>query len=174
MNDFSDLRSGYQQPPSYEESRSDVGRTTGVGFVDDPYMKSLSREDKFRHIVRKFEISNEFSARLQQMVGFKVVFVFDDSGSMNTVLQDSPLNNSSTLFRATRWDELRYFAQIAVQIACLFDQQGCDVYFLNRQPSPVRRVTDPSQLVDAFKVRLSFDRLGPRCQKSCSLRFLRL
>lgn len=132
---------GYQLPPSYEESRADTR---------EPYVK-LSREEKFRQIIRKFEISNEYAQRLQQLVGFKIVFVFDDSGSMNTILQDSPLNTAATLFRATRWDELRHFSEIAIQIATLFDQQGCDIYFLNRQPSPLRRVTDPSQLADIFK-----------------------
>lgn len=134
----------YQLPPSYEESRVDMS---------EPY-KNLSREEKFRQIIRKFEISNDFAQRLQQMIGFKVVFVFDDSGSMNTILQDSPLNTGASLFRATRWDELRHFAEIAIQIATLFDQnQGCDVYFLNRQPSPLRNVTDPNQLNDMFKVK---------------------
>lgn len=153
MNDFTDFGiiddtgggGGFTLPPSYEESRADTR---------EPY-KNLNREEKFRQIVRKFEISNEFAKRLQQLVGFKCVFVFDDSGSMNTVLQDSPLNNANTLLRATRWDELRHFAQIAVQIATLFDQQqGCDVYFLNRQPSPIRRLTDPNQLNEIFRVRM--------------------
>ena len=139
----SEFYSPTQQPPSYEESR--------IENNNDPY-KNLTREEKFRHIIRKFEISNEYANRLQKIVGFKVVFIFDDSGSMNTILQDSPLNNPNRLFRATRWDELQYFADIAIQIANLFDQQGCDVYFLNRQPSPLRCVTDSAQLKEIFKV----------------------
>ena len=91
-----------------------------------------SREHKFREIIQKHEISSDFANRLQQLQGFKVVFIFDDSGSMNTVLQDSPLNNSSNLFKATRWDELQYFSNIAIEIASLFDPEGCSVYYLNR------------------------------------------
>ena len=72
----------------------------------------ISREEKFRNILNKHEISIEFSQRLQQLQGFKIVFIFDDSGSMNTPLNDSPLNNNNTLFKATRWDELQYFAKI--------------------------------------------------------------
>jgi len=61
---------------------------------------ATSREEKYREIIRKHEINADFANRLQQLQGFKVVFVFDDSGSMNTVLQDSPLNSSDLLFKA--------------------------------------------------------------------------
>ena len=60
-----------------------------------------SREEKYREIIRKHEINADFANRLQQLQGFKVVFVFDDSGSMNTVLQDSPLNSSDLLFKVS-------------------------------------------------------------------------
>ena len=42
-----------------------------------------SREERFREIIEKHEISVDFSQRLQQLQGFKIVFIFDDSGSMN-------------------------------------------------------------------------------------------
>lgn len=78
------------------------------------------------------------------------MFIFDDSGSMNTVLQDSPLNNSSSLFKASRWDELQYFAKISIEIASIFDQDGSSVYFLNRQPSPLRNVRNSNDLLPFF------------------------
>ena len=87
-----------------------------------------NREQKFREIVDKHEISLDFSQRLQQLQGFKVVFIFDDSGSMNSPLMDSPLNNENTLLKATRWDELQYFAKISIEIATLFDPDGNQFY----------------------------------------------
>ena len=51
-----------------------------------------SREERYRTIVNKYEISNMFSAKLQKLNSFKIVFIFDDSGSMNATLQESPLN----------------------------------------------------------------------------------
>ncbi|CAF0790492.1 unnamed protein product [Brachionus calyciflorus] len=133
MNEFTSLPA----PPPYE-------------FYET---KNLNREDRYRNIIQKHEISHEFSNRLQILQGFKVVFIFDDSGSMNTVLQDSPLNTSNNLFRATRWDELQYFARISIEIATLFDPNGCDVYFLNRKPSPLRQVKNYAQLEEYFRVK---------------------
>lgn len=112
-----------------------------------------NREQKFREIVDKHEISLDFSQRLQQLQGFKVVFIFDDSGSMNSPLMDSPLNNENTLLKATRWDELQYFAKISIEIATLFDPDGCSVYFLNKKPSPVLNVKDEADLIPLFADR---------------------
>ena len=114
-------------------------------------MNVLSHEQRFQNIVSKYEISTTFAQKMSKLQEFKVVFIFDDSGSMNSVLNESPLNNNNTLFKATRWDELQYFANISIEIASIFNQQGCDIYFLNRQPSPVRNITDATQLVNYFR-----------------------
>jgi hypothetical protein len=103
-------------PPKYESTVSATPPTTVTNKQD--------REAKFRQIVDKYEISLDFSQRLQQLQGFKICFVFDDSGSMNSPLMDSPLNNENTLLKATRWDELQYFAKIGLEIATLFDPDG--------------------------------------------------
>lgn len=115
--------------------------------------KPRSKEERYRAIIQKHEISHDFSNRLQILQGFKVVFVFDDSGSMNTVLQDSPLNTGDNLFKATRWDELQYFAKIALEIASIFDPNGSDVYFLNRKPSPLTQITDFNQIARSFEAK---------------------
>lgn len=50
---------------------------------------------------------------------------------MNSVLEESPLNTG--LLKAKRWDELKYFSKIGIEIANIFNPSGCtDVYFLNR------------------------------------------
>jgi hypothetical protein len=46
-------------------------------------MKSL-KEQKFLEILNKYEISQLFSEKLQQLSSFKISFIFDDSGSMNS------------------------------------------------------------------------------------------
>lgn len=115
--------------------------------------KPQTKEERYRSIIQKHEISHEFSNRLQVLQGFKVVFVFDDSGSMNTVLQDSPLNTADNLFRATRWDELQYFAKISIEIASIFDSSGSDIYFLNRKPSPIPNVVDFNQIEMYFQAK---------------------
>lgn len=133
------------EPPSYSNS------------VNQPKENGNSqqkpREDVFREIVDKHEISLDFAQRLQQLNGYKIVFIFDDSGSMNAPLMDSPLNNENTLLKATRWDELQYFAKIAIEICTLFNPEGCSIYFLNKQPSPIHNIKHESELTRLFADR---------------------
>ena len=58
--------------------------------------------------------------------------------------------------KATRWDELQYFAAIAIEIASVFGDEtcgGCDVYFLNRTPSPARNVSHINDLRSHFTLK---------------------
>lgn len=117
-------------------------------------MNHLTFEQKFHEIIQKYEISHYFASKLQLLRNFKIAFIFDDSGSMNTILHDSPLNRNNNLIKATRWDELQYFANISIEIASIFNpEEGCDVYFLNRFPSPVRRIVNVNQLSEYFKAK---------------------
>jgi hypothetical protein len=125
-----------------------------VGLNSNNY-QNLQREAKFREVVHKHEISLDFAQRLQQLHGFKICFIFDDSGSMNNILEDSPLNTQSSLLRATRWDELQYFSKIALEIATLFDPNGCSIYFLNKKPNAIHNVKYESQLEHLFADRPS-------------------
>lgn len=133
-----------EAPPEYSEHYFDP---SGESLIDN----TKSREEKYRDIINKHEISLDFAQRLQQLQGFKIVFLFDDSGSMNCPLMDSPLNNDKTLLKATRWDELQYFAKISVEIATLFDPEGVSVYFLNKYPSPVLNIKNERQVQQLFK-----------------------
>jgi len=64
------------QPPAYNNSNTSQ-------FNPNP----ISLEQKYQNIVRKYEISTMFAQKLQILQSYKIVFVFDDSGSMNTTLQ---------------------------------------------------------------------------------------
>jgi hypothetical protein len=139
------------EPPPYEDVDSEEANKETVN--SPVQMQQQTREEKYRDIIRKHEISADFANRLQLLQGFKTVFIFDDSGSMNTVLQDSPLNTGTSLFRATRWEELQYFAKISIEIATIFDEAGCDIYFLNRMPSPVFSIRTANQLTPLFQRR---------------------
>ena len=110
--------------------------------------KTLSEEEillkneqrRYKELIRKHKISCFFSKKLQCLYTFKIVFILDDSGSMNKTLDDSPLNKGYT--KATRWDELQEFARISIEIANLFNTNGCDMYFLNRPMAKGVRVPD--------------------------------
>lgn len=83
-------------------------------------------------LFERYEIGEEFSKKLDCLKDFKVVFILDDSSSMKHLLEDSPLLKLQP--RVARWNELQYFANIALQLANFYDTDGCDVHFLNKKP----------------------------------------
>ncbi len=77
--------------------------------------------------------------RLQKLRDFEIVIVCDDSGSMNTECNGT---------QRTRWDELRSIVKIVLEIGVIFDSNGVDIYFLNREPC--LKVKDPKIVDQAF------------------------
>jgi hypothetical protein len=104
---------------------------------------------RFQQVVQKYEINREFAKKMELVNGFETVFIFDDSGSMNSELNDSPLNAPGSYQRPTRWDELQAFATISVDILSIFDTNGCDIHFLNRPP--MRNVKNYQQILQLFQ-----------------------
>lgn len=126
-------------PPSYQEAINESPQNNlrhrfpqgAGGIAGGNEQGPNSRQSRLNAIVQKYEISELFARKLtQKLNSFKIVFIFDDSGSMSTRLDESPLNHGS--YQATRWDELKYFAQIGLDIANIFNTEGTDVFFLNR------------------------------------------
>lgn len=106
----------------------------------------------------KYEISQSKKLnKLKKLQDFKIVFIFDDSDTMNLTLNESPLNNTmpKMLQKVTRWQELIAFANVALNIARYFNDcdgcgnaQGSDVYFLN-SPS-VKNVKDSQSFINEY------------------------
>jgi hypothetical protein len=115
-------------PPPYEQ----INRQSAPYSSNATHPQNSSqREQIYQNIINRYEISQDSSYRLQKyLVMTKIVFVYDDSGSMNSILNDSPLN--SGVFRATRWDELKSFSRISIDLANIFNPEGIDIHFLNR------------------------------------------
>ena len=126
-------------PPPYSSQLPQQQQNSNFNF----------REERFREIITRHEINQFFAGKLQVLSTFKIVFIFDDSGSMNTQIEDSPLNTG--LIKATRWDELKYFSKIAIDIASIFNENGTDIHFLNRPPA--RQVTHVDQLASIFNIK---------------------
>lgn len=84
----------------------------------------LSKSQKIQNLITKYEIDNLFSEKLDILSNFEIVLLIDDSGSMNT-----PLSNSN---HNTRWDELKEVVNIVLEIATIYDTDGIDINFLNR------------------------------------------
>ena len=137
------------QPPNYQEIDSRPGPSAALAPPTSVSSNNLSREQCFAEIVNKYEISMEYANRLQLLKGFKIVYLIDDSSSMNSMLRDSPLNKPDSTTFATRWNEAEYFATISIQIGNIFDREGCDVYFLNHQP-PIRNIKSVESFLAVF------------------------
>jgi hypothetical protein len=144
-NNNNNINNGMPPPPSYQDStQQSYGVNNNADYNSN--QNGLTMEQKLQNVVRRHEIGQFFAQKMMSLKAFKIVFVFDDSGSMCSVLNDSPLNTST--FRATRWDELQYFANISIEVANVFTNEGCDVFFLNR--APIKCVRNIEQLRPSF------------------------
>ncbi|UJR32554.1 hypothetical protein I4U23_020015 [Adineta vaga] len=116
-------------PPSYDSvvnnPRSSYQSHSNYSQRHD---ESLPGLDEF---VRRYEINPTFAEKLRKLKGYEIVFICDDSGSMSAPL--GTIGNSHEQQR-TRWDELKQTVSIVVDLASVFDPDGVDVYFLNREP----------------------------------------
>jgi hypothetical protein len=99
------------KPPSYNELTNDL--------------ENRCKGNQINNLLEKYEIDQIFSEKLSILEDFEIVLLLDDSGSMNT-----PLSNSQY---ATRWEELKSVVKIIFEISMIFDEDGIDIHFLNRQ-----------------------------------------
>lgn len=122
-------------PPPYSQNGTNYCRSTEERMAD------------FRQLVARYEINHTFATKLRVLEGYEIVFICDDSGSMNT-----PLGDLSGPFdkMPSRWDELKQTVSIVVDLANVFDPDGVDVYFLNRDP--IFHVRSSEQLSPIFAI----------------------
>ena len=92
--------------------------------------------DRLNNLENEFEMGIKYREKLPILSDFEIVLLVDDSGSMNT-----PLENS---VHATRWDELKEVIHITIKISTIFDENGIDIYFLNR--NNIFGITDFKQM----------------------------
>ncbi|CAF1492704.1 unnamed protein product [Adineta ricciae] len=115
---------------------SDSNRLSRTNNAPEP---SSSMPDPLKAIINKYEISQPMAKRLNVLRDYEVVIVCDDSGSMNTW-------DGST--QCTRWEKLRYIAQIVMEIGMVFDSNGVDIHFLNA--ATYKNVKDSTVVDKAF------------------------
>ncbi|CAF3317685.1 unnamed protein product [Rotaria socialis] len=136
-------------PPSYQEVTNNIRQadptssysTQNASVSQDSYMNNLNK------FVNRYEISRAFAERLHVLRGYEIVFICDDSGSMTAPIGEA---NGQSGNQVTRWDELKRTVSIVVDLANVFDPDGVDVYFLNREP--MLHVRDSSDLENLFVI----------------------
>ena len=102
-------------------------------------MKLLIVDDRLHELSLRYEIRQELAQRLRKLEDYEIIIVCDDSGSMKTEIDGT---------NRTRWDELKEFVKIILEVGTIFDPRGVDIYFLNRRP--ISHVINPNSVDDAF------------------------
>lgn len=109
---------------------------------------SQMRMAKLQALAARYEIRPDFVSRMRELEKYEIVLLCDDSGSMST-----PVGGAVSGFgaRKTRWDELREYCTLAVEISSCFDADGIDLYFLNRcGGAPFTHISSAEQVAAAF------------------------
>eukprot|EP01059_Diplonema_ambulator_P014807 TRINITY_DN257_c0_g2_i2.p1 TRINITY_DN257_c0_g2~~TRINITY_DN257_c0_g2_i2.p1 ORF type:complete len:278 (+),score=69.76 TRINITY_DN257_c0_g2_i2:41-874(+) len=97
-----------------------------------PVHATVPVQEQLRRVLDKHEITIASAQDLVALEGYEIVFVIDDSGSMQ-LPSDPPSKRNLGVQSRTRWDELCETVKMVAELACVFDPNGIDVYFLNRQ-----------------------------------------
>ncbi|CAF1062831.1 unnamed protein product [Rotaria sordida] len=98
-------------------------------------------EERLMTLVLTYEIRKNDVQRLRKLKNFEIVILCDDSGTMTNFVDGTT---------RTRWDELRMFVRLVVEIGTIFDSNGINIHFLNRQNS--YRITNPKDVERLFKI----------------------
>jgi hypothetical protein len=104
--------------------------------------------NKLREFCATYEVKTSSIHKLRSLEEFEIICVCDDSGSMSAQINDEECSADPFAPRTTRWTEMQRTIGLIVDFASCLDQNGVDVYFLNR--SPVLGVHDAAQLQPAF------------------------
>ena len=104
------------------------------------YRIDLIVDIDIRNIGRDLDIRRGMAEHLRRLQGFEIVIVCDDSGSMGTLVDGT---------QRTRWDELCHIVKRIIAIGVIFDSNGVDIHFLNRES--YNNVKDPATVNRAFE-----------------------
>ena len=127
-----------QVPPPYKK-------------IDCSLYEESSVDDKYENISyvfnREFKLSPWIQTMMYKFLETEVVYVLDDSSSMNTPV-DVPREDGSVI-RITRWKELESSVIDSFSLIIGLCPNGVNIYFLNR--APLIGVKNIEQITQAFK-----------------------
>ena len=87
-------------------------------------------------VLERMRVSDLFAHRIKSIQGCRIIFILDDSGSMNALSDDQRTDEYGVVSRGTmtRWQELKQFVRDAIDVYGSLSLDGVDFYFLNRPP----------------------------------------
>lgn len=98
----------------------------------------------------RYNISDVNLNCLKQIENFEIVVICDDSYSMRCPAINATPFSCMKYTKDSRWDELKKIVSIVIDIATIFDKDGVDIYFLNREP--LFNVTRKEELNKIFNI----------------------
>jgi len=110
--------------------------------------QSIPELTPFEKYVKRNELTHDVATKLKNVLGrCKIVLLADDSGSMESEIKEP--NGKVT----TRWQELKTLAAKLVELITVTNEDGLDIYFLNR--GQMFGVKDLFKLADIFSAQPS-------------------
>lgn len=98
--------------------------------VQPVYPPPKSKEELFQEFASKFEIRNNFDQELHTLKKFKIVFLYDDSGSM-TEPAYTPEFATPGKNIPSRFQETAEMARDILDGCCILSNDPVDIYFMN-------------------------------------------
>lgn len=126
-------------PPAYDDIIPSIEKKSSI------FQSEEERSKAYQKFISEHDISPFYAAKLRTLESYKIVFVIDDSTSMNALVEDPGRTATSPL--KTRYDECKAIAKTTIELATLTNSQGADIYPLNSQHMlNIKNVAD----LDAF------------------------
>lgn len=99
------------------------------------------KELKILFTMSKYKIMETMKDKIKLLENIDIAIIADDSTSMETKTE-----------YGTRWKELNTFINICVDVVSCVNNNGVDIYFLNKN-EPIRNVTDITQIAHLQNMR---------------------
>lgn len=86
---------------------------------------------KYQKIINKYNISEKYAIELEKLKEFELVIICDDSSSM---IYPATKSKNSYEISESRWYQAHKFVKIIIDIMSVFNPDGIDIHYLNRNP----------------------------------------
>ena len=136
-----------ERPSAAALARELAALHTGAAAAAAQPPQDLPALRRLVDVCRYHGIRPDYVRALRNLEAFDIVVIADDSGSMAAGIKQGDGAVS------TRWQELKGIAQVVVELAAALDDDGCDLYFLNRPDA--RSVRDAAAVAGRFAVEPS-------------------
>jgi hypothetical protein len=95
----------------------------------------------------KYQVAPQYISKLRKLIGWDIVIICDDSGSMSSTSDAFPSTDPFAR-KFSRFDELKMIVDQILGIANVLDDDGTDLYFLNR--GVARNIKSHEQVAQLF------------------------